>query len=320
MDIDSLSLQILKLLSISGIGSVKVNKLIDLASSCNIDLKELLEDKDMASKVLNDKQIEALLAQGDSVLNLYADILENDIKPISIVDENYPKRVKALLKTKSPPLLFVRGNESILNKTSIGFCGSRQASEKAILAASEFAYQLSGYDVNVVSGYAKGIDMTTHYAALESGGTTTLVLPEGIFNFRIKRELKPIWGFENAVVVSEFFPKARWSVANAMQRNKTICALSEAIILIEAKSTGGSIEAGKAAMSLNIPTFAVHYGDNPETAEGNQLLVNQGARPLGKDKHTGKANIKRVLAAINLVKYEVESASPLQLNLLNQEA
>ena len=58
--------------------------------------------------------------------------------------------------------------------------------------------QLSGLDIAVVSGYASGVDIQTHYWALKSGGTTIIVLPEGINKFYIKKELKDVWDWNRA--------------------------------------------------------------------------------------------------------------------------
>lgn len=85
--------------------------------------------------------------------------------------------------------------------------------------------------------------MAAHRAALESGGTTILVLCEGILNFYFKKDFKDIWDWDRIAVISEFLPGIPWSVRNAMQRNKTICALSRAMLLVESGTNGESIEA-----------------------------------------------------------------------------
>jgi len=137
--------------------------------------------------------------------------------------------------------------------------------------------------MNIVSGFAKGIDTEAHRGAVESGGTTTFVWSSGIMN------LMSINGFENirwndrALAISQFHPLAHWSPANAMIRSKLICALSNAVIVIESGlekgsdgKLSGTFATGKAAMELNIPLLVI----SPEVFDnhpvGNELLIKLG--------------------------------------------
>jgi DNA processing protein len=83
-----------------------------------------------------------------------------------------------------------------------------------------------------------------------------------------------------------------------MQRNRTICGLSRAMILIEARTSGGSIQAGRDCLKLGLPLFAAVYEGMPESATGNDELLNQGARRLMKSRSTNQPNIGPVLEAI----------------------
>src|SRR5207249_3711862 len=121
---------------------------------------------------------------------------------------------------------------------------------------------------------------------LSVGGTTILVLPEGILQFRIKQEIKEVWDWERVAVISQFEPRLPWSVHNAMARNSIICGLSNAVILIEASTTGGSIAAGRTCLEMGKTLFAPVYDGMPESAAGNRLLLKSGAQPLGKSRHT----------------------------------
>jgi DNA processing protein len=219
---------------------------------------------------------------------------ENQVHTIPYFSSLYPSRLRKWLGDKSPPLLFVMAQSNLLDRPSIGFCGSRQASQKGIETGEDCAEQFVEAGINIVSGYARGIDMHVHHKALEKGGTTTIVLPEGILNFRIKAELESVWDWSRVVVVSEFSPTRPWSVGGAMQRNATMCALSDAMILIEARTTGGSIAAGKSCLRLGIPLFAAVYGDAPDEAGGNEQLLREGARPLKKSRSTERAGLKSV--------------------------
>jgi predicted Rossmann fold nucleotide-binding protein DprA/Smf involved in DNA uptake len=151
--------------------------------------------------------------------------------------------------------------------------------------------------------------MAAHRAALECGGTTVMVLCEGILNFTVKKSFKEIWDWERIAVVSEFLPGIPWSVRNAMQRNRTICALSRAMILIESATTGGSIEAGRSSLDMAVPLFAPVYEGMPESAVGNRELLGHGARPLLKSRAAGRANMKDVFAAISEDGNSVEDAN-----------
>ena len=281
---------ILRLLETPGLGVVKTNSIIE-SVGYNLEPNHL-------QSILNKKQFESFLLNEEKVLNNWEQIEKNGVKCITILDEDYPERLKNRLQKKAPPLLMVLGNNSLLNKTSAGFCGSRKASQKGITTARDCADQLSRKGINIVSGYAAGVDMATHSVALECGGTTTLVLCEGILHFRKKRDMKDMWDWEKIAVVSEFLPGVPWSARNAMHRNSTICALTSAMILIEAATKGGSIAAGRTCLKMGVPLFAPVYEGMPKTAVGNRKLLRQGAQELYKSSYANRANMTNVFAAI----------------------
>lgn len=87
-------------------------------------------------------------------------------------------------------------------------------------------------------------------------------------------------GSGSLAIISEFDLDTPWSVGRAMQRNGTICALGEAMFVIEAGTSGGTLAAGRTALKLGIPLFAIQY---PDRSPGNQLLIAEGATPLTHD-------------------------------------
>jgi len=230
----------------------------------------------------------------DNAQRIAEELYRQSISIITMDMVEYPKTLLNVLKQDAPPYLFAKGNLSLLERKGVGFCGSRKASEKGINIAHDTSHFLSEKGINVVSGYATGVDTAAHTAALKSRGTTTIILPDGIFNFKFKNSLREYISDNNYIIVSEFPPKLSWKAHNAMKRNKTICGLSKAVILIESGLTGGTFAAGKTALKLKLPLFVVEYSKPGESAAGNSYFLKRGAKALRKTRE-GKPNLKNVL-------------------------
>src|ERR1035438_10768725 len=151
-----------------------------------------------------------------------------------------PMRVEKITTATAKDLL-TRGNADLLQTVSVGIVGSRKASIKGVGAAQDGAGQLARLGITVVSGYANGIDLASHKAALDAGGATILVLAEGIERFRVKQGIMASWDWKRILVVSEYPPDAAWTARQAFQRNGTICDLSQAIIVAEAQRISGTM-------------------------------------------------------------------------------
>jgi DNA processing protein len=286
---------LMTLLDAPGVGPSRVRKLLKKLKSYP---DGSLMDEHLLGETLTASQVEALPKSRERVRRHWETLQKNSVQVLSIADTNYPDNLRNTLGDDSPVLLLCIGNLHLLQVASVGFCGSREASDKGVRVASESAGLLARERVNVVSGYAAGVDMSAHRAALSSGGTTTVVLAEGILRFRVKKELMNDWDSSRTLVVSEFGPNLPWSVSHAMQRNKTICGLSRALVLIEARATGGSIQAGRDCIGLGMPLFAAVYEGAPETAIGNDELLREGAKRLMKSRLTDLPNVQPILDAV----------------------
>jgi DNA processing protein len=161
----------------------------------------------------------------------------------------------------------------------------------------------------IVSGYAGGIDLEVHHTCLKKGGRTIIILAEGLLNFKVHKALEEVWDWGRVLVISEFLPNAIWMSSRAMQRNATIIALSLAMVLIEAGENGGSMDAGKKTLAMHKQLYTPVYNGMPDTAPGNNLLIEQGAAPLYKNKDTGKANLTQLLHDIENARYRRDIAT-----------
>jgi predicted Rossmann fold nucleotide-binding protein DprA/Smf involved in DNA uptake len=123
---------------------------------------------------------------------------------------------------------------------------------------------------------------------------------DGILHFQAKKELRDNLGddpMSRVLVVSEFPPRLRWKAHNAMTRNRTICGLADALVVVESGTEGGTFEAGKTALSLNEPLFCVDYATPVPSAEGNRYFLENGAGSL-KPTKSGRPNLDELLATV----------------------
>lgn len=186
----------------------------------------------------------------------------------------------------SAPVLFCLGNRSLLRKEGIGMCGSRAVSDLGLKAAVACGQEVSSRKLSVISGYAKGVDTATHLAALESGGTTVIVLAEGFDHFRIKQVFKEHFDPERVLVVSQFYPSQPWLSHAAMTRNAIIYGLGRALVVVEAGERGGTLAAGQGAIRMGRPVFVLNFGK--DTPPGNRILLDRGGFPVESKESLGK--------------------------------
>lgn len=208
------------------------------------------------------------------------------IRLVPATAEAYPSALASRLKDEAPLVLFCKGNLNLLGADSVAIVGSRHADEVTLQLTKDIAAALAGEGLNVVSGYAKGVDTWAHTGALAADGTTTAVLSEGLFHLSEKKEFADIPAWErNTLFVSQFLPVTRWAARNAMMRNKVVVGLSKGVVVMasgperDAKGRmSGTFQAARAAMEKEVPVFVLDPASMAQPPAGNAELIARGAR------------------------------------------
>ena len=186
----------------------------------------------------------------------------------------YPKALYDL--ADPPPLLWARGDISILNKPSIGMVGARNASSLGGRTARMLASELSEQGHVIVSGLARGIDTSAHIASLEHG--TIAVLAGGVDviypseNAHLARDISL-----KGLLISEqpmgLAPQAR----HFPRRNRLISGLSIGLIVVEAAAKSGSLITARNALDQGREVLAVPGHPFDARASGCNMLIRDGA-------------------------------------------
>ena len=133
---------------------------------------------------------------------------------LSLHDPAYPERLKLL--PDAPPVLFVKGDVSLLNDPQIAIVGARHPTPSGKKTAYEFAQSLAKIGVLVSSGTARGIDGQAHLGALDAPSPSLAVIATGqdIIYPSQNKELAHRLA-EHGVIVSEFSAGTRPLGSNA---------------------------------------------------------------------------------------------------------
>ncbi|MCG9131566.1 DNA-processing protein DprA [Candidatus Poribacteria bacterium] len=244
---------------------------------------DLSEQFPELAKILNDKIREE---DSEKVFAAYKQLKDYGI---NIIYPGHPDFPPQLLEIS--PVLFVKGQQKRLRSDSVTIVGARNVSDTGIRITRNLAGELVSNGINIVSGYAEGVDLEAHLGALEAGGTTTLVLSDGIKQLREKNAFKKFNWDQDVLAVSQFDPDAKRHLWYALARNQLVCGLSKAVVVIESGperdahgKMSGTFYTAKTALDMNLPLFVLNPNclDNPP--KGNADLIALGGYRLDPER------------------------------------
>jgi len=216
-------------------------------------------------------------------------------RPVLIGTPGYPARLTEVLGPQAPAVLFILGEPSLLHGPTVAIVGSRRPSRDAARAARALAASQARAGAVVVSGGALGIDTVAHTAAV-TAGATVVAPPVGLGRFRwhgmSPHALRPgSW-----CVAGQFPPSSGWRSEQALMRNRTVVALSDAIVAFEPRDVGGTWHACINALRLGRPLFVVTAADAGARARGRRKLVRMGAAALDPARMPNPEEFARMVA------------------------
>jgi DNA processing protein len=158
-------------------------------------------------------------------------------------------------KAKSDPAeratLYMAGHRALLGERCVAVIGARKASSLGRKRARKFARELAERGVVVVSGLAEGIDTEALTSALEAGGRVVAVIGTPLDQaYPAKNKDLQERIYRDHLLVSQFEPGSRVYPSNFPSRNRTMAALSDASVVIEASDTSGTLHQAAECMRL----------------------------------------------------------------------
>ena len=235
-------------------------------------------------------------ATSDSLLISVAErCIDQKIEVMTMASPSYPSSLVG--DPEAPAVLFVRGDSEIFQRRRVGIIGTRAATARGKHFARTLGAQLSVSGVAVVSGLARGIDVESHAGALSAVGDNAAppiaVVASGL-DVVYPREHGRIWEeiATHGVLISEAPPGMHPEPFRFPMRNRIIAALSEVLVVVESRSTGGSMTTVREAMKRDVSVMAVPGSPGLRQSEGTNDLLRDGCAPV--------TSVDDVLLALNL--------------------
>lgn len=196
------------------------------------------------------------------------------MKIIGKEDLLFPQKLKRLKISE----IYVEGNEKIINNFGIGVVGSRNSSREGERITQEFVKQFCKYNMNIISGMAKGIDSMAHQTCINNGGITIAVLGSG-FNHIYPKENKILYEEiirSGGAVISEYPPETEPDSQHFPKRNRIISALSDGILMIEGKHRSGTTITAEYGFKQKKPVFCLPHSISNSYGTGPNSIIKKG--------------------------------------------
>ncbi len=261
---------------VEGVGAKTYLALLDIFKSPSDVLSA--STNDLKNAKLSDAVVQKIKSIDGSVIEPdLAWLKQSDCHVMCWHDDDYPALLKEI--PDPPPLLFVRGDRSLLSSMQLAIVGTRSPSPMALKTTHAFAKSLASFGLTITSGLALGVDQAAHYGALDASKKTIAVAATGldrVYPANHKPLAKEI--IKTGAIVSEFPIGTQPRPGYFPRRNRIISGLSLGVLVVEATIKSGTLVTAKHAMEQGREVFAMPGSIHNPLAKGCHHLIRQGAK------------------------------------------
>lgn len=268
---------------ISGLGRKRIREMYEWAGSFQAAVDYLVE---LAHELRFPSVLVQLMEKQTNEASAIMLLQARETKRINflcLLDDAFPDSLRNI--PDPPPILFYRGDSSLLNEASIGVVGSRKPTPYGRASCTHFVRDLVQAGLVIVSGVAYGIDAEAHQATLKAGGKTIGVLGCGfdhVYPSRHRELYREIESF--GLLLSEYPPYTPPVAGLFPERNRIISGLALGVLVVEAAEKSGSLITADCALEQGKEVFAIPGPIFSLMSKGPHNLIKQGAKLVTSSK------------------------------------
>lgn len=211
-------------------------------------------------------------------------VSRNNIRALTMVDDDYPKRLNNPICNDTPGVIYYKGHADLNASKTIGIVGTRKATPYGLAETMRQTSQLKQYEGLVtISGLAYGIDTAAHKSSIENNIPTIGILGHGFKQLYPdqNRNLARTMVDGDGGLLTEYPSDTLMNKSLFPARNRIIAAMSDALIVVEAAEIGGALITAKIAATYKKDIFAIPgRNEDPYSKGCNNLLADGDAHIL----------------------------------------
>lgn len=210
----------------------------------------------------------------------YERLIKNGFGFVIQEDEEYPDKMKKIFS--APRFFYYKGK--LPGEKTIAIIGARNCSGYGSRMAFRIAKELAESGIGIISGLAYGVDRAAHDGALAGKGRTYGILGCGIDVCYPKchQAVYDKMCETGGGIISEYPPGTQPLSCFFPQRNRIIAALSDGILVTEAREKSGTLITVSFGLEYGKAIYAVPGRADDVLSEGCIRLLKEGAKPVVK--------------------------------------
>lgn len=216
------------------------------------------------------------------------ELIDAGITTLTNDDGALPKSLSALGLGK----IYVQGDAECLNESRVACLCSTSPNEREIAAATICVEELAEAGVPIICGFGAKIERRLIKTVLEHDGSVIISLPSGILDFKVPKDMRPVWDDRRIAVVSSCGPRQRWTSGGAREASRVSLGLSKSVLI-----TDNEPKRWKSLVSQVRKDHAMHvsYVDYQQNGPDLKAMQSIAAIPIRRNKETGRPNIDHII-------------------------
>lgn len=208
------------------------------------------------------------IVDSKEVIDLEKKILGENIKVITILDDEYPDSLKII--SNPPFVLFYEGNISLMKKNSLCLVGDNET-EIVINYINQAVKETSKNNV-LITNYFKGIEERVVSFYSQNKKEIIFISPNGLKNPYFANK---ITDSINNLIISEYPVDVNINKKRLRERNRLTAALSDALIIFSSKKESGILNLVTHFLDQGKEIYC--YPGSQDQNDGNNILIKDGA-------------------------------------------